>query len=557
MTKRRASLKGKGVDILLGGKTREEPGIGPPAPRPKGESIGVPAGQPYADTPASEWTSAAASPFAEPSAPAPNPFAEPAAYPAAPNPFAEPAAPVEALDPLLEWAAAAPAPAPQAATAYTETALAVEGSVPLLGEAAAETPGGPVAEEAVAASLDMAASEVVVETAAEESIQQEALLGQPPTPEATALPSEDQSWLSGEPAALSLAEDSLPPATPVPDDPTLMKRSARLGGLLMSMPVIPHPESFHPETELTQTDLSIYGVSTTKPVVSEEVVMQRIGPERIAQLSRRIDELYTRVTSGTIADVKQASEALMYLRRARDKELEDQRQYDEAEYLVNIAQYMVSRAANVRQWSYTYGVVLLIYGLIWLAAFAAALVLDPLLVNVFRTFTAVPDTVTEMAGIFPPYNTIMWGGIGGVLGLLYSLFKHVAVEQDFDRQFVLWYIVQPFMGVLMGAIVHLLIVGGFAALMNAQQSDAVEALAALLAIAAAFRQNYVYAWLESVLKAFDPSKGGTVEEQKTELTLVKRETETETGPASPEAAPTTPTPRPESAAAGSEPAGVG
>ena len=278
----------------------------------------------------------------------------------------------------------------------------------------------------------------------------------------------------------------------------------------MSMPSIPEPESFEPKTELTQTGLKVAGVSRTRQVVSESEVMRRIGPERIDALGKRIDALYTQVTSGIISDTAQASDALVYLRRARDKELEDQRQYDEAEYLVNVAQYMVTYVANVRQWSYTYGVVLLIYGLVWLAVFGAGLIFEQSLLAWFRTIVNVPATATGMSDVFAPYLTIVWGGVGGVLGLLYSLFKHVAIEQDFDRQFVIWYIVQPFMGMLMGAIVHLFFVAGIFQLLGAT-SDAFEAIGALIAVAAAFRQNYVYAWLEAVLKRFQPGGGADQE----------------------------------------------
>jgi hypothetical protein len=310
----------------------------------------------------------------------------------------------------------------------------------------------------------------------------------------------------------------LPSAAPLPGDPTLLKKGPTFVGMYTSLPTIEGAESFEPDTGLTQTDLNIVGISKTEQRVPEEVVLQRIGPERIQKLSKHIDDLYGEVTKGTIADVKRAGEALKYLRLARDKELEDQRQFDEAEYLVNVAQYLVIHAGNVRQWSYTYGIVLLIYGVLWLLVFAGGLVLDELVLNFFRTFMTVPPTATSMTDLFTPYNTVMWGGIGGVLGLFYSLFKHVAVSQDFDRQFTLWYIVQPFMGMLMGAIVHLFFVAGVFQLVGATD-PAFAAIGALLAIASAFRQNYVYAWLEAVLKNFQPA-GGKEEEGSSTTELV-------------------------------------
>jgi hypothetical protein len=409
MAKKKASVKGRGIDILLGGSAEAEPET----------------------TPA--WEGAA--PSSEGASTAPNPFAESLAAPADyGGPFAEPAPP------------------------------------------------------------------------AESALSSEALGGQPPAPVATSLPPEDKTWLAD--AALPIPDTAGVDSSAIgeavsvalPADSTLIK-TPRIGGLIMSMPSVPHPESFEPPTELTQTGLKVAGVSKTKMTVSEEEVMRRIG-DRIQALSQRIESLYAQVAGGAISDTTHASEALLYLRRARDKELEDQRQFDEAEYLVNVAQYLVTHSGQVRQWSYSYGVVILLYGLLWMAAFSVGLFLEltGLAQTWLATFIPNPNTVATVSAFFA---TIMAGGVGGVLGVLYSLFKHIAVRQDFDRQFVMWYIVQPFLGLLMGFIVHLFFVAGVFALVNAT-GEAFRFIGLLVAIAAAFRQHYVYAWLESILKAFQP-----------------------------------------------------
>jgi hypothetical protein len=46
------------------------------------------------------------------------------------------------------------------------------------------------------------------------------------------------------------------------------------------------------------------------------------------------------------------------------------------------------------------------------------------------------------------------GGIGGTIGVLYNLYWHVAVKQDFDRHYVKSYLLQPIRGFLLGAVVH-------------------------------------------------------------------------------------------------------
>ncbi|HEY4688887.1 MAG TPA: hypothetical protein VIK33_06225 [Anaerolineae bacterium] len=439
MTKSKASLKGKGIDILLGGATDSEPGA--PAPRPVAPSAS-----------------------------------------AAPNPFAE------------------PAPSP-----------------------AAESP---------------------VVTAAD-ALSSEAASGQPSTSVTSSLPTEESIWGADQPSTIT---DSVPDVSapsvagpvsvPLPADPTLVKKPIS-GGLIMDFASAPPPEPFEPPTELTQTGLQVAGVSQPKMVAPESDVLRRIGEERIQALFKRIDDLYAQLAGGGISDNTHTSAALLYLRRARDKIMEDPRQFDEAEYLVNVAQYTVTRDVQVQRWSYTYGIVILIYGLIWFGVFSAGLILDQPLLSWLRTVVSVPATATRMADLFPAYGTVFAGGIGGILSLLYSLFKHIAKDRDFDRQFMMWYILQPFLGLIMGYIVHLFLVGIIFQAMSAN-SDVFKFIGALVAIAAAFRPHYVYGWLEWLLKSVRPGgREGTEEDQAKET-------------ASSQAVSLVPPPTPPS-----EPAGVG
>ena len=54
----------------------------------------------------------------------------------------------------------------------------------------------------------------------------------------------------------------------------------------------------------------------------------------------------------------------------------------------------------------------------------------------------------------PFWNAMMWGGIGGVVGALYSLHWHVAIRQDFKKYYSMSYIVQPIMGLILGELVE-------------------------------------------------------------------------------------------------------
>ena len=101
----------------------------------------------------------------------------------------------------------------------------------------------------------------------------------------------------------------------------------------------------------------------------------------------------------------------------------------------------------------------------------------------------------------------MWGGVGGVVGAFYSLYWHVAQVRDFDKQYSMWYIVQPVMGMLLGALVHLLIGAGFLT-MQAGASAEGQLVASFfryaVACIAGFRQQFILEIIDRVIQVITP-----------------------------------------------------
>ena len=59
---------------------------------------------------------------------------------------------------------------------------------------------------------------------------------------------------------------------------------------------------------------------------------------------------------------------------------------------------------------------------------------------------------------------------------LYPLWWHISEQQDFDRHYLTWYLVQPLLGLVLGGIVFLLMAGGFLLLqVNLQDPNAATA----------------------------------------------------------------------------------
>jgi len=101
----------------------------------------------------------------------------------------------------------------------------------------------------------------------------------------------------------------------------------------------------------------------------------------------------------------------------------------------------------------------------------------------------------------PLLGTLMWGGVGGIVGGLWSLWKHVARDQDFDKQHTMWYLTQPVMGIILGGVIHLLFMAGVLVIQSGSTSPgataAVRWFPSLVACLAGFRQNFAYEWLDS------------------------------------------------------------
>ncbi|MHB8104811.1 MAG: hypothetical protein ACYDG5_04650 [Dehalococcoidales bacterium] len=65
----------------------------------------------------------------------------------------------------------------------------------------------------------------------------------------------------------------------------------------------------------------------------------------------------------------------------------------------------------------------------------------------------------------------LWGGGGGVADALYSMHTHFA-KQDFDKKYLLWYYLHPFLGVSFGAVVYLVLQAGLLSISGTSLNEA-------------------------------------------------------------------------------------
>ncbi len=221
-------------------------------------------------------------------------------------------------------------------------------------------------------------------------------------------------------------------------------------------------------------------------------------------LHQQIDDLYKQVATEFSSPPENAEKALGMLREARQTLLETPEEYVTAEFRTIQVRAMLARTRESRKQSTHLGPRLLGYEVAWMAALLLGIMFAGPLVSWIGRMGSVTGASAD--NLFPFVNTLLWGGIGGVVGALYHLWWHISARQDFDRQYLMWYLVQPIMGLVLGGIVFLLMAGGFLVLQvnltDPNASTAARLVPYLAAVLGGFRQNFVYEQFDRVIALF-------------------------------------------------------
>lgn len=246
-------------------------------------------------------------------------------------------------------------------------------------------------------------------------------------------------------------------------------------------------------------------------------IMAWLGEQRIHDLETAIGEAYVQVRA-TVADNEGIStECFNKLLQARDIVVRrDLAKFAQAEYYVEWVHARLQRAARSdaaakkSQWW------ILIWGLFWFSAFLALLIV--LNESWFRDMIAVAGLSNTMVSMDVLLSTMIWGGIGGVVSVLYSLFKHVG-QRDFDPHYSLSYVGKPFLGVILGATVYMVFnllmrtLGILPVELSGIEEVSAPAVAPgvmyLLAWFSGFKENRIFELLDRMLKRIFSGGGGS------------------------------------------------
>ncbi len=254
-------------------------------------------------------------------------------------------------------------------------------------------------------------------------------------------------------------------------------------------------------------------IPTPSPLTPEErqKLLDSLGPDAVSSLRVKIKELTGSVTQELSSRPNLARHALDALRQGQEILFATPERLADSEYIVNQVGILVNNVKQSKRAGRYYGPRLLAYEMAWFVALVTIFTADVIWAENIRSWLASwwVGGVAAAGSMFllPLLNTSLWGGIGGVVGAMYSLWWHVSDQQDFNPQHNLWYLTQPIMGFILGAVVYLIIGSGFLAVQGSMPTvgnDVMQYFPALVAALGGFRQKFAYELFDRLMQAITP-----------------------------------------------------
>jgi len=192
---------------------------------------------------------------------------------------------------------------------------------------------------------------------------------------------------------------------------------------------------------------------------------------------------------------------------ACDQGLRTREEFDESERILNEVEGRIHLEEQVQKWSASLKSWVLTYELLFAILFILGLFLLPSMIE-----NLIPGWFPDgSSAVLPDIRTMMlsmlWGGLGGIVSALIGLWAHRALDQDIDRQWAIWFFANPFMGIVLGALIFLLLrailLGLFPSTSGRFQFSW---LVYIMAWVAGFEQSVFYDLIERGLKIFEPKK---------------------------------------------------
>ena len=265
-----------------------------------------------------------------------------------------------------------------------------------------------------------------------------------------------------------------------------------------------------PEEEVEPVELP----ETPLPVGEEEELTQAAG-DRFTKLNAEIDAVYEQVLNEVGDNEAIATECYNALLKARNIVLRrDVSRLAQAEYYVGLARARLKRASASAVGARRNAWWIFAWGLLWGMIYAASVILlDSAYVQDAIALLNLRNSVIDPKVLLP---AMVWGGIGGVLAIWYSLFKHVSAR-DFDGHYNISYLGKPFFGLVLGATVYMIVsllvtsLGIWPSGMTSSVTGAAVPMVTpwiiyFVAMVAGFKENRVFGLIDQIMKWIFPQR---------------------------------------------------
>jgi hypothetical protein len=323
-------------------------------------------------------------------------------------------------------------------------------------------------------------------------------------PSAAGLSPEDLAALfPSAPEARGAGGESVPPgARPLPDVPITAPGMAIPATTVVGGQALPGTQAFAGGLQISE-DLGITPEAYQRAAAlpgREALVNMFVPDSQLVALWAEIDSIETTVTATPHLSLQSARELLDRLATARNYLMNDRANYEEAGRELAEVKYRLGRLRRSAPTEHPRAI------LAYLLLFLGLIILGFAMTESFSARVGLRIAGGDFGLV---WTTVLWGGIGGVTGALYALWRHVARDQDYEPQYALWYYSNPMMGVILGAFVYLVVQLSLPALLAAGQSDTLQAspyILYLLAWAVGFQQNLAFSLANYALKRLIPAE---------------------------------------------------
>ncbi len=181
-----------------------------------------------------------------------------------------------------------------------------------------------------------------------------------------------------------------------------------------------------------------------------------IDPGEAQRMEEEITQLYNQINRLQQSRRDITGHALSLLREARTIIISQPERLGRAEYNIRQVHTILQRTRENRRRSTRNGIFLLLYLSLWLALCAGGITALFLYQGDLLTLVGANNSANSGAArhLLPLSWTVLLGGTGGVVGAMVSLVGLMRDGQEFDSQYMVRYVIQPVMGVVLAISVY-------------------------------------------------------------------------------------------------------